>query len=243
MSTGLGSRSAAFAARLVVLNSSAKDLELLDIAARTLALDECRSLCLDHQMTKDDVKSTYANSYMELEQKFRELYGSHNILTQWHVKEEERSNKSRDDRRQVREERQKLLSRLSMAVLGGLAVIVPIVIMTLHPTLLTVLLTTSLFVLAVGVVLAVCMPNTEPKDIVTATAAYAAIFVVLVGVLVDKAIEPPKSNQTSHGEIVGIVVGVTAGVAVLTVVVLLAWTLLALRLEKREEKKPQATSA
>ena len=86
------------------------------------------------------------------------------------------------DRRYTNELRiEALLNRVKMALFGGLVVVAPMLIMTLHRTLLTTLLTTSLFVLAVGLVLAWSMDSAEPKDILTATAAYAAILVVFVG--------------------------------------------------------------
>ena len=54
-------------------------------------------------------------------------------------------------------------------------------IMVLHKTLVTTLLTTSLFVLAVSLTLALFMQDAERKDIIGATAAYAAVLVVFVG--------------------------------------------------------------
>lgn len=75
----------------------------------------------------------------------------------------------------------KLLNRIRMALFGGVVVVAPMLIMALHRTLLTTLLTTSLSVLVVGLVLAWIMDTAEPKDILTATAAYAAILVVFVG--------------------------------------------------------------
>lgn len=68
-----------------------------------------------------------------------------------------------------------------MALFGEVVILAPMLIMTLHSTLLTTLLTTSLFMLAVGLVLALSMDSAAPKDILTATAAYAAILVVFVG--------------------------------------------------------------
>ena len=86
------------------------------------------------------------------------------------------------DRKYTRERKlEALLNRIKMALFGGVVVVAPMLIMTLHRTLLTTLLTTSLFVLAVGLVLAWSMEDGEPKDILTATAAYAAILVVFVG--------------------------------------------------------------
>jgi hypothetical protein len=77
--------------------------------------------------------------------------------------------------------RDRLFARLVMAFFGGFALIVPMLIMTLHPTRLTVLLTTSLCVIIVAVALAVYMENAEPKDVMAAVAAYAAVLVVFVG--------------------------------------------------------------
>jgi hypothetical protein len=79
------------------------------------------------------------------------------------------------------EENNKFISRLSMALFGGAALIAPMLIMTLHPTRLTSLLTTSVFVLAVGVALAWWMKDAASKDIMGSTAAYAAVLVVFVG--------------------------------------------------------------
>jgi hypothetical protein len=79
------------------------------------------------------------------------------------------------------EENNKFISRLSMALFGGAALIAPMLIMTLHPTRLTSLLTTSVFVLAVGVALAWRMKDAASKDILGSTAAYAAVLVVFVG--------------------------------------------------------------
>jgi VIT1/CCC1 family predicted Fe2+/Mn2+ transporter len=73
-------------------------------------------------------------------------------------------------------------SRLVMAVVGGFALVVPMLIMTLHSTKVTSLATLSVFVLAVAVSLAWFMDIAEPKDIIGATAAYAAVLVVFVGV-------------------------------------------------------------
>lgn len=61
-----------------------------------------------------------------------------------------------------------------MVLFGGFALIVPLLIMTLHSTQLTTLLTTSVFVLVVATLLAAVMDTAEPKDVVAATAAYAA---------------------------------------------------------------------
>jgi Flp pilus assembly protein TadB len=83
----------------------------------------------------------------------------------------------------VEEEKKKnnFISRASAAVFGGLAVIAPMLIMSLHPTRLTQLLTASLFVISVAMILAWQMDDADKKDIIAATAAYAAVLVVFVG--------------------------------------------------------------
>ncbi|KAH6698411.1 hypothetical protein BKA61DRAFT_622206 [Leptodontidium sp. MPI-SDFR-AT-0119] len=73
------------------------------------------------------------------------------------------------------------LSRLYMALFGGLALTVPMLIMTLHQSKITSLVTTSVFVIAVAVALAWFMKDAQAKDIIGATAAYAAVLVVFVG--------------------------------------------------------------
>jgi hypothetical protein len=73
------------------------------------------------------------------------------------------------------------ISRLKMALFGGIALVAPMLVMSLHPTRLTQLLTTSVFVLVVGIILAWYMKDADKKDILGATAAYAAVLVVFVG--------------------------------------------------------------
>lgn len=72
-------------------------------------------------------------------------------------------------------------ARLSMALFGGLALIVPMLIMTLVPSRTTSLVTTSLCVLAVAVALSYFMKTAEAKDVMACTAGYAAVLVVFVG--------------------------------------------------------------
>ncbi|KAI9654765.1 MAG: hypothetical protein M1821_005759 [Bathelium mastoideum] len=73
-------------------------------------------------------------------------------------------------------------SRVLVAVFGGLSLVVPMLIMSINPTLTKSLVTTSAFVIAFGVGMATFMPQAESKDLVTSTAAYAAVLVVFVGV-------------------------------------------------------------
>lgn len=73
------------------------------------------------------------------------------------------------------------LSRLRMALFGGCSLIAPMLIMRLHPTRVTELVTTSVFILAVSIILAWYMRDAQKRDILAATATYAAVLVVFVG--------------------------------------------------------------
>lgn len=74
-----------------------------------------------------------------------------------------------------------LASRLLMALGGGLALVGPMLVMVLHPTRLTAVFTASVCVVAAAVLLAVYMVDSQPKDVLACTAAYAAVLVVFVG--------------------------------------------------------------
>ena len=83
-----------------------------------------------------------------------------------------------------REERSKktaLTERLFMAMFGGVALIAPMLIMTLHPSRNVSLVTTSLATFIFALILAVGATNSAGKDVLAATAAYAAVLVVFVG--------------------------------------------------------------
>ena len=71
--------------------------------------------------------------------------------------------------------------RLLSAVVGGVALVAPLLIMTLRQTRVTCLVTTSVFVLIVALLLAWFKGEAKSQDVIGATAAYAAVLVVLVG--------------------------------------------------------------
>ncbi|KAG9228266.1 hypothetical protein BJ875DRAFT_253370 [Amylocarpus encephaloides] len=73
-----------------------------------------------------------------------------------------------------------LVPRSIMATLGGGALIVPILAMVLDPKMISTLLTTSAFVLPVGLVVACWMNDEQVQDIVTAMVVYAAVWAVLL---------------------------------------------------------------
>lgn len=76
-------------------------------------------------------------------------------------------------------ERQQLLKKIGMALLGGAFLTGPMLIMVLHKGLLTTLLTTYICVAVFGLVMAVFLE--DPFDVLSGTAAYAAVLVVFVG--------------------------------------------------------------
>jgi hypothetical protein len=66
-----------------------------------------------------------------------------------------------------------------MAAIGGAFLIGPMLLMVLHKTLLTTLLTSSICVFAFGLLMAMFLE--KPFDVLSATAAYAAVLVVFIG--------------------------------------------------------------
>jgi hypothetical protein len=82
-------------------------------------------------------------------------------------------------------------------------------IMVLHPTKLTTLLTTVVCVFFVALALSFRMNKAEPKDILSATAAYAAVLVVFVGA-------NDTTSKLSDG-LVGAIVGGVIGAILLFV--------------------------
>lgn len=68
---------------------------------------------------------------------------------------------------------------VGMDMTGGAFLIGPMLVMVLHPGLTTSLITTSVCVFAFDLVMAVSL--TAPFDVLSATAAYAAVLVVFIG--------------------------------------------------------------
>ncbi|KAK8122939.1 hypothetical protein PG984_011609 [Apiospora sp. TS-2023a] len=74
-------------------------------------------------------------------------------------------------------------SRVAMAALGGFLLVGPMWLMVLHNTLYTCLVTTTVFVTVFGLLMARWLD--KPMDVMSATAAYAAVLVVFVGLGTD----------------------------------------------------------
>lgn len=75
----------------------------------------------------------------------------------------------------------RLLNRMAMSTFSGLTLIVPMLIMVLDTRKWTTVITASVFTIVIGLALAVWMSDAETKDMIAATAAYAAVLVVFVG--------------------------------------------------------------
>ena len=83
--------------------------------------------------------------------------------------------------REKRSKKTALTERLFMAMFGGVALIAPMLIMTLHPSRNVSLVTTSFATFIFALILAVGATNSAGKDVLAATAAYAAVLVVFFG--------------------------------------------------------------
>ena len=83
--------------------------------------------------------------------------------------------------REERSQKRAFTQRIVMALFGGAAVIAPMLIMTLHPSRNTSLITVSLATFFFALLLAIVAKDSAGKDVLGATAAYAAVLVVFVG--------------------------------------------------------------
>lgn len=67
-----------------------------------------------------------------------------------------------------------------MAVLGGVALIAPVLLMTLKPTLVVNLVTASISTMIFAVIMVIFAADASGKDVLASTAAYAAVMVVFI---------------------------------------------------------------
>lgn len=81
----------------------------------------------------------------------------------------------------LRAQKKAFTGRILMAMFGGAALIGPMLIMTLHRSLNTSLITVSVATILFALLLALYATDSEGKDVLAATAAYAAVLVVFVG--------------------------------------------------------------
>ena len=83
--------------------------------------------------------------------------------------------------REERARKNAFTQRIIMAMYGGAALIGPMLIMTLHPSKNTNLITVSVATFLFALVLAFVARDSAGKDVLASTAAYAAVLVVFVG--------------------------------------------------------------
>ncbi|KAI0385616.1 hypothetical protein F5Y04DRAFT_276949 [Hypomontagnella monticulosa] len=76
---------------------------------------------------------------------------------------------------------ERVKSRLLMAVFGGMAVIAPVMIMTLKPSIIGDLVTTLVSTMIFAIAMVILATDASGKDVLASTAAYAAIMVVFLG--------------------------------------------------------------
>ena len=83
--------------------------------------------------------------------------------------------------RELRARKNAFWERLSMGLFGGVALIAPMLIMTLRSSRTTSLVTASTAVILFALVLAFFANKSAGKDVLLSTAAYAAVLIVFVG--------------------------------------------------------------
>ena len=83
--------------------------------------------------------------------------------------------------REERSQKNALTQRIIMALFGGTALIGPMLIMTLHQSRNTSLITSSVATFVFALVMAFAARDSAGKDVLGITAAYAAVLVVFVG--------------------------------------------------------------
>jgi hypothetical protein len=73
-----------------------------------------------------------------------------------------------------------------MALFGGVALIAPVVLMTLKPTLVVDLTTVSVATTIFALTMVVFATDASGKDVLASTAGYAAVMVVFLGTSLQK---------------------------------------------------------
>lgn len=110
-------------------------------------------------------------------------YGSYNFSRALHVNPNFKFNfrELNKDIREAKLRKQAFWERIWMGALGGIAVIGPMLLMSLHRTLTTSLVTSSVATVLFTLVLALGARNLNGQEVLGAVAAYAAVLVVFIG--------------------------------------------------------------
>ena len=81
----------------------------------------------------------------------------------------------------LRDQKKAFTARMIFALVGGVALIAPVLIMTLHPSRNTSLITVSVATFLFALVMALWATDMVGKDVLATTAAYVAVLVVFIG--------------------------------------------------------------
>lgn len=201
------------------------DPRLIEIAYRKVAVELYRTELGDAVIDQTKPEDLVEMEMFQEEDLSRVAAGDWSELIKSENRRSERSQR-------IRKERTKFLWKIGVAIFGGLALIVPMLIMVLQPNLITVTVTTSVSVLIVSFILAVVMKDAEVKDVVAATAAYAAVLVVFVGGSGDSTGNNSSGNGStmSNGVIGGIVAGSIVGTLLLMMALFVLWVFIAMKI-------------
>jgi hypothetical protein len=82
-----------------------------------------------------------------------------------------------------RVQKEATVKRIAMAMEGGVALISPVLIMVLHPTRNTYLVTVSVATSLMALIIGLFATDSTEKDVLAGTAAYAAVLVVFIGAI------------------------------------------------------------
>jgi hypothetical protein len=110
----------------------------------------------------------------------RPHFGKHETLTMWGIGH---SSPTQHEINQA----VVVFNRFGMALFGGIALIGPTIIMTLHSSRNTCLITTSVSTVLFAIILALGASDSSGKDVLVATAAYVAVLVVFLGTSLPRA--------------------------------------------------------
>jgi hypothetical protein len=145
------------------------EVRLLRYAARLAVLEESELLqsSQDNEGDRDALAAVITSAKVDL------ALGLQSALST--------SSTNTDSQEANRAHARAILVRLWYAIFSGMALIIPMAIMDLVGEIRSTLIIASLSILMVGVVFAVSMYDATNKDIVLATAAYAAVLTLFIG--------------------------------------------------------------
>lgn len=192
------------------------DPELIEIAARAAAIKGFEVQLESENRSKAEIQQLISGLKSNLEMQQQQIFAR--LSTDELLQITNVTNGVRGGPTILRTMKKAFLKRLYMALFGGLILIAPMLIMRLHSDLLTVVLTTSVFVIVVSIILACAMWDAEPKDILGAAAAYAAVLVVFVG-------QGTVTSDSSWGggKVAGVTIGVIIGLSLIGGCLSLLW--------------------